>query len=576
MASRLLVRCTRFLSRPSPLATIAASNQTNPISATNLSELQWAPARVWVPERRLCDVRIVARDENVPAMPRRTQLDKLVEKAETPEDILRAWKEHRGNGNQAAIAMVKLSRMVQGTQGSIPTIDADILMDPRLQDIMDTINGQVRSVNSTLVSVLRSFWAMNLPPSTSVLSYRQLALLVDWGWERPRSSEVAIVNAALKQLELRWTEISDARTVSALISKGERMSSSLMDRLEDKVVARLSTQEIRRVCLSMASRGRRCVPLSPPPISPTPLLLDMAYVYGKLNFNHSQVFQRMAAELLPRVPELSPIDITRCAKSLGFLKWLHLPLFEAFAEHYTANSEKYVTSQVCNLLMTLARLGFQPSNGEQFYSKVHSALEDSLRGLEPFLLVDVVWSLCVLQQVKPHYCLSLARPEYRAKADAALSGLVNFTPASPTVSPLQRALRESLQGLVLGRSTALRTAVDTVYGWTLDGEVMVDSENQLVDLLMPSGLHLPGEGGEQALPAGTRRLAFLAWDFPNFGLRSKELLGRFAMMKRHLQLADLLLVEVPYYEWLELKTERQRVAYLKDKMGKAVAEDMAK
>jgi hypothetical protein len=77
-------------------------------------------------------------------MPRRTQLDKLVEKAETPEDILRAWKEHRGNGNQAAIAMVKLSRMVQGTQGSIPTIDADILMDPRLQDIMDTINGQVR------------------------------------------------------------------------------------------------------------------------------------------------------------------------------------------------------------------------------------------------------------------------------------------------------------------------------------------------------------------------------------------------------------------------------------------------
>lgn len=232
--------------------------------------------------------RTAPKEISYPRMPTPTQLEELVEKAETPEDILSAWEKYGKNANQAAGTLIRWTQLMIKTRGKFTECEAKLLSDSRLQNMMNTLSEHVRKLyykytiyviyilhfiklllsssvmsirfivfwlqvtsvwNSNLVTVLRTLWILKLPSTNTVLnsvqtevlwrmrrlSYKQLGLLVDWGAVRRGPQDTVLVNSALKQLELRWTEIADAKTVSALISRGEYLPPSLMDRLEDKV-----------------------------------------------------------------------------------------------------------------------------------------------------------------------------------------------------------------------------------------------------------------------------------------------------------------------------------------------------
>ncbi|XP_074013202.1 FAST kinase domain-containing protein 4 [Numenius arquata] len=560
--------------------------------------------------------------------PEHKVIGELIETATSPQELFQLSKLHELNSNQASLIITQLSRLA--AEKKLET--ESILQDERFQQLISLTDSQISQVwNNTLVNLLKSLYSLGMDSSRremqSVeqevlwrlrrLTFRQLASLAEFLAVK-QGKENRLLNEVIKKLELRWTELEGTRTVVTLMGKVGHVSPALMDRLEDKALElaeQFNPDDIRKITLALAYQNRRCIPLlralsyhliqKHPELSLN-VLMDLIFAYGKLNFHQPQVFQKIATDLHPHVATMTPVEVTRCIRSFALLKWLSLPLFEAIAQYTLDNTKQLSVTHLCSIILSFARLNFQPSGSEDFFNMIHEELQGQLDNLEPHLLTDLVWSLCVLQQAKAPYLQRVLAPDFyaRIRGDQSLKAQnlrlklvhINATaklespeyrgpflpaemlsaaePAGEKVTLLQSSLREALAG-VLGSRDNGRFDIRTIYGWHIDAEMVVNSENKPLPVKDFAAPHLLRSEGTKPLPPGARRVAFLRWEFPNFSNRSKDLLGRYVMARRHVQAAGFLVVDVPHYEFLELKVERQRTAYLRDKLNKAMAKEMA-
>ncbi|KAM6134458.1 LOW QUALITY PROTEIN: FAST kinase domain-containing protein 4 [Pterocles gutturalis] len=559
--------------------------------------------------------------------PEHRMIRELIETATGPQELLQLSELHALNSNQASLIITQLSRLA--AEKKLET--QSILQDERFQQLISIMDSQIPQVwNNTLVNLLKSLYSlgvdMNRREMQSVkqevlwrlrrLSFGQLASLAEFLAVRQRK-ESKLLNEVIKKLELRWTELEGTRSVVTLMAKVGYVP-ALMDRLEDKALElaeQFNPDDIRKITLALAYQNRRCVPLlralsyhliqKHSELSLN-ILMDLIFAYGKLNFHQPQVFQKIATDLHPHVATMTPVEVTRCIKSFALLKWLSLPLFEAITQYALDNTKQLSVTNLCSIILSFARLNFQPSTSEDFFNMVHEELQGQLDSLEPHLLTDLVWSLCVLQQAKAPYLQRVLAPDFHAqirgnqtlKAQNLALKLIHINAAAKLETPkyrgpflptemlraaelagervtlLQSSLQEALMGVMGSRENG-RFDVHTIYGWHIDAEMVLNNENKPLPLKDFAAPHLLRSEGTKPLPPGARRVAFLRWEFPSFSNRSKDLLGRYVMARRHVQAAGFLVVDVPHYEFLELKQERQRTAYLKDKLNKAMAKEMA-
>ncbi|XP_055149199.1 FAST kinase domain-containing protein 4 isoform X2 [Symphalangus syndactylus] len=561
------------------------------------------------------------------------QVEYLIKKATRPEELLELLGgSHHLDSNQAAMILIRLSHLLSEK----PEDKALLIQDAHFQQLLCLLNSQITSVwHATLSRLLGSLYALGVPKASKELQsveqevrwrmrklkYKHLALMAEsCATLSQEQHSQELLAELLMCLERRWTEIEDSHTLVTIMMKVGHLSEPLMNRLEDKcleLVEHFGPNELRKVLVTLAAQSRRSVPLLraisyhlvQKPFSLTKsVLLDVAYAYGKLSFHQTQVSQRLATDLLSLAPSLTSGEVACCAKSFALLKWLSLPLFEAFAQHVLNRAQDIALPHLCSILLAFARLNFRPDQEDQFFSLVHEKLGSELPGLEPALQVDLVWALCVLQQAQEAELQAVLHPEFHIQflgrksqkdqntfqkllhinATALLEHPEYSGPLLPAsavaprpsaldrkVTPLQKELQETLKGL-LGSADRGSLEVATQYGWVLDAEVLLDSDGEFLPVRDFVAPHLAQTTGSQSPPPGSKRLAFLRWEFPNFNSRSKDLLGRFVLARRHILAAGFLIVDVPFYEWLELKSEWQKGAYLKDKMRKAVAEELAK
>ncbi|EDL01236.1 mCG21397, isoform CRA_b, partial [Mus musculus] len=353
MAVRLMKRCTCLLREATRLVpTVAPVGRLRlaGVSCKTLTSSVSSPSSGSLAE-------LLGKEQVFTPYPEHQELDFLIEKASRPEQLLELLgSDHSLHHNHAALILIRLSYLLSEK----PKEKALLAEDARFQRLVKLVDSQITCVwHGTLVKLLRSLYTLVLPQISKELQsveqevrwrlrrlkYKHLVFLAEScaSFMKEQHSQELLAEL-LMHLERRWTEINDSRTLVTMMTMAGHLSESLMNHLEDKcleLVEQFGPDELRKVLVTLAAQSRRSVPLlraisyhlvqKPFPMTKG-MLLDLAYAYGKLSFHQTQVSQRLAADLLPFIPSMTPGEVARCAKSFAFLKWLNLPLFEAFTQ----------------------------------------------------------------------------------------------------------------------------------------------------------------------------------------------------------------------------------------------------
>ncbi|KAI5104116.1 FAST kinase domain-containing protein 3, mitochondrial, partial [Silurus meridionalis] len=313
-------------------------------------------------------------------------------------------------------------------------------------------------------------------------------------------------------------------------------------------------------------------------------------------YGHSDRFLVMALER--HVPKIAftahPETVTRVMQYFGWRRIFSPPVFDAVAESFVYRADDYTTDQVSRQIVALGTVGYIPQEAGRLFRKVESVLNARFSHFQPRTLVELLHACTLLQRFPLNFVSKVFSPfflqqlqescflsEGSVMDQGVLAQLTQLYMTMKLECPFYRGpqflpkLRvksflypgcslESLadphlynwvkNGLVdlLGDQTYFASKVLTPYCYTLDVEIKVDED----------GFVLPASHVDEVY----KRIAVCIDGPKRFAANARHLLGKEAIKQRHLKILGYEVVQLPYYEFENLKDKVNIVEYLHKKI----------
>ncbi|KAM9775339.1 FAST kinase domain-containing protein 3, mitochondrial [Syngnathus typhle] len=315
-----------------------------------------------------------------------------------------------------------------------------------------------------------------------------------------------------------------------------------------------------------------------------------AVLAALMHFGHSDRYLVEALERRVSAAAFTchPETLTKATQFLSRRNILSPAVLDAVAESFVYRADGYSTGQIARQIAPFGKLAYLPPNAGELFRKVESILRTRFSQFQPRTLlrllhscilverfpvnfVSKVFSSFFLQQLQeekngmdrfvlaqltqlymtvklecPFYEGPRLLPKYRVK-----SFLMPGHSLETTVEPqLDNSVKSGLVQL-FGARSYFASKVLTPYCYTLDVEIKLDEE----------GYVLPASHQDVF-----KRIALCIDGQRRFSTNARRLLGSESIKQRHLQLLGYQVVQIPFYEFEQLRSKAAVSNYLHQKI----------